>query len=145
MADPKPKRPVRRVRRYGAGNAPDPMGLAFEASACGHSGCGGSCNVRYVGPTTHLRDHYAVHAARGVAHVWPAAIVSGLAVLLTGAFVHAAMQPGQPAGADDLREISAQVRSLNTRLDRMEMFLNDAKASADAPPVVPISPPEKQK
>lgn len=110
-----------------AANAPEPTGPvggstpeeATEpmASMCGHSGCsGGACNVHYVGPTSHLRDHHIVHAARGISHVWSAAIITGLAVVITGAIafnsVQAETKP-MPSSASDLKVISQ-------RLDRIE-------------------------
>lgn len=129
-----------------AGNSPAPLGVALQASTCGHSGCeGDACHVHYVGPTSHLRDHYMVHAARGASHVWPAAIVSGLAILLTGVFVHAAVVPNDPAGITDIQEISAQIQRLSTRLERLETLVDESKGLVDAPPVVPMSPVETEK
>lgn len=134
------------MARSSAKHSLAPLGVAVQASTCGHSACSGeTCHVHYVGPTSHLRDHYMVHAARGASHVWPAAIVSGLAILLTGVFVHAAVIPSEPAGMTDIQEISAQIQRLSTRLERLEMLVDESKGLIDAPPVVPMSPVENEK
>ncbi len=95
---------------------------------CGHDGCGtGSCNVRYVGPVSHLRDHHALHAARGVAHVWTAAIVSGLAVVLTGVLAYNAAQAATanrlPAGG--AAAATSDMRMMMQRMDRMEAMMRN--------------------
>jgi len=92
MVEAKTKRTVRRVKK--AAHSPIPTGPigGLGGSTCGHSGCDSACRVRYVGPVTNIRDHHIIHAARGVAHVWTAAIVAGLAVVLTGAIAYTAVQ-----------------------------------------------------
>ncbi len=92
-------------------------------NSCGHDNCSSNgCNVRYVGPVSHMRDHHALHAARGVAHVWTAAIVSGLAVVLTGVLAYSAAQartvtaPAQP---------SAEMRMVMQRMERLEMMMKE--------------------
>lgn len=126
MEELKPKKTVARRRRVmKAANAPEPTGPVGGSTPdeptdpqCGHMGCtGGSCNVHYVGPTSHMRDHHIVHAARGISHVWSAAIITGLAIVITGAIalssVQAATSPSASSGSSDLRAISQ-------RLDRIE-------------------------
>ena len=130
MASPMPKTPRRRTRRVAEANSPMPEGVSMAASTCGHSDCGTACNVRYCGPTSHLRDHYAVHAARGAAHVWPAAIVSGLAVILTGTLAYSTMQPAH-ASSDDLRATTTELHILQAKLDRMEVTIDEAQVAAD--------------
>lgn len=84
-------------------------------STCGHSACtGGKCNVRYVGPVSHIRDHHVVHAARHASHVWSAAIVAGLAVVLTGALGYAAI------GAEPSGSMYGEFQQINHRLDKIE-------------------------
>lgn len=99
-----------------AGNSPAPCG---PGSSCGHSGCGVSCQVRYVGPTSHPRDHHAQAAAHGVKQVWTAAIVAGLAVVLTGAIAYSAVEAQSPSskGSDS--------NSVSRRLDKIEERLRD--------------------
>ncbi len=111
---------------------PDP---AAAFAACGHDGCGTTgCNVRYVGPVSHVRDHHALHAARGVAHVWTAAIVSGLAVVVTGFLAYNAAQAREipvPRGS------SSDMRAIMQRLDRMEMMMREAAERCVPPPADP--------
>jgi hypothetical protein len=76
--------------------------------------------VRYVGPTSHLHDHHIIHAARGVAHVWTAAIVAGLAVVLTGAIAYTAVE-AQSAS-------STQSGGGNSELSEIRMKLNNVEA-----------------
>ena len=99
---------------------PDAMG-AFNA--CGHEGCHeGGCKVRYVGPVSHLRDHHALHAARGVVHVWTAAIVSGLAVVITGFLAYGAVQ-ARTVAPPVVRGPSPEMLAITQRLDRMEEMM----------------------
>lgn len=109
--------------------APSPMN-AFNT--CGHDGCNsGGCNVRYVGPVSHLRDHHALHAARGVAHVWTAAIVSGLAVVVTGVLAYNAAQAREMPAP---RGPSVEMRAIMERLDRMEAMMKDVAERCSPPP-----------
>jgi hypothetical protein len=81
--------------------------------------------VRYVGPVSHLRDHHALHAARGVAHVWTAAIVSGLAVVLTGVLAYGSVQAAANSGGR--RSQSQELRTIMERLDRLETSMQEVK------------------
>lgn len=115
-----------------AASSPAPSSMnAFNT--CGHDGCNsGGCNVRYVGPVSHLRDHHALHAARGVTHVWTAAIVSGLAVVVTGVLAYNAAQAREiptPRGS------SAEMRVIMERLDRMEAMMRDVADRCSPPPM----------
>lgn len=111
MDDLKPKKTVRRRAVAKAGHSPvpaGPIGGSDESSGgapCGHGGCGVMCNVRYVGPTSHMRDHHIVHVARGVSHIWSAAIITGFAIVLTGAVAFHAVQ-----ASTDQRAQEAQVK-----------------------------------
>lgn len=118
------RRPATRLS-MAAASSPTP-GSMGASSKCGHDGCGSSgCSVRYVGPVSHLRDHHALHAANGVAHVWTAAVVSGLAVVLTGVIAYNAQAatPRRPAPP------SADTRLLMERLDRMERAMHEMAQS----------------
>ncbi len=96
-----------------------------SVAMCGHDGCDTSCRVRYVGPVSHLRDHHALHAARGVGHVWTAAIVTGLAIVLTGAVAYTAVQARDQDTAAPKRALSADTRALMERLDKLEREIQD--------------------
>lgn len=127
---PKQKRTVRKTTKASSSPIPcGPTGGSMEdmPSVCGHSGCGGgTCNVRYVGPTTHMRDHHIVHAARGASNVWTAAIVAGLAVVLTGAIAYTAL--GADYNQPVMTDMDGQFRFINQRLDRMEDTLESLMA-----------------
>lgn len=122
MEETKPKRTVRRAKK--AANSPIPSGPIGSAnmggSTCGHSGCETSCKVRYVGPVTNIRDHHIIHAARGVAHVWTAAIVAGLAVVLTGAIAYTAVQAENPNGNSKDAYTLRELAKINSRLNTIE-------------------------
>lgn len=119
------RRPATRLA-MAAASSPAP-GSMSAFNTCGHDGCGGSgCSVRYVGPVSHLRDHHALHAARGVAHVWTAAVVSGLAVVLTGVVAYNAQ-----AATTTRRAMvpAADMRMVMERLDRMERAMHEMAQS----------------
>lgn len=129
MEETKPKR--RTVKRRSVakttdeGSTPIPSGPGTDA-LCGHGGCGsGQCNVRYVGPTSHPRDHYALHAARGVAHIWMAVIVTGVSMVLTGALAFTAVQ-AKTDQDQSLRDgkSRADLTRVMERLDKIERAVN---------------------
>ncbi len=106
-------------RMASAANSPEPSG-----PMCGHGDCGADCKVRYVGPTSHMRDHHIIHAAKGVAHVWSAAIVTGFALVLTGAIALTAAQASTDAKlsvsqSGVKQDLGREIRQLNAKLDAM--------------------------
>lgn len=119
-------------------------------STCGHSGCQDTCNVRYIGPVSHIRDHHALHAARGAGHIWAASIVTGFAIVLTGAIAF------QSAQAKTEREARSNVtgqrseqQELIERLNRLEALVRDTRRAcgggesvSSTPPVIPPRPGE---
>ncbi len=125
----KAKRGVRRVGSARAASSPEPEGPVMSGNTCGHGGCGHACRVRYVGQTSHLRDHHALHAARGVTHVWSAAIVTGLAVVLTGTIGYSVVQArdgAMPPANTRGRVVAAtreDVMAVQARLDDMQRML----------------------
>jgi len=132
MEEMKSKR--RSVKRRSAavvadeGSTPIPGGPGSDA-LCGHSGCsGGTCNVRYVGATSHPRDHHALHAARGVTHIWMAAIVTGVSMVLTGALAFTTVQAktDQSQALRDGKSRADWVRIID-RLDKMDKALADVR------------------
>lgn len=130
------KKPVRRTVRKAA-NTPVPeamsTGMSAMGSTCGHDGCSTACNVRYVGPTSHMRDHHIVHTARGVAQVWTAAIVAGLAVVLTGAIAWSTVDAqSKPASDTSNAAVRQGIEQLGKRLDRMEDMLKTLTAQCKA-------------
>ena len=128
MEATKTKRTVRRTTKTMSSPVPSgPVGGAVigGGTTCGHSGCETACRVRYVGPVSSIRDHHIIHAARGVAHVWSAAIVAGLAIVLTGAIAYTAVQADSDV-AHQTEQISLQrqLSQVGARLDRIERTVN---------------------
>lgn len=123
MADLKPKKATRR-RVMKDGGSPVPTGpMGGDDPTCGHGGCGSACSVRYVGPTTHVRDHHILHTARGVSHIWTAAVVTGFAVVLTGAVAYTSAQ-----GISERRATLSQAtvkQDLNVQIGRMNVQINE--------------------
>ena len=112
-------------RTVAAANSPEPSG-----PMCGHGGCEAECKVRYVGPTSHIRDHHIVHAAKGVTHIWSAAIVTGFALVLTGAIALTAVQASTDAkmGVGQLsvkQDLGREIRMLNAKLDVMNATVQE--------------------
>lgn len=131
MAELSSKKPVRRPVRKAA-NSPVPPPLS-SGPTCGHDGCGTACSVRYVGPTSHMRDHHIVHTARGISQVWTAAIVAGLAVVLTGAVAWSAVDAQQKTTTDPgLAAVRTSVDMLGKRMDRMEDLLKQLVSQCKA-------------
>lgn len=133
--DSKPKRRVVRRRAITPisdmeeGASPVPAGLMSDPE-CGHGGCGHQCNVHYVGPTSPIRDHHIMHAAKGVTHIWGATIVTGLALVLTGAIAYNAVEAKtelKAAAAVKQGTTRADWVRIMNRLDQMDRALNDVK------------------
>lgn len=108
----------------GAGHSPIPKGPG-SYPVCGHSGCGAQCQVRYVGLTSHIRDHHALHAARGITHIWAAAIVTGLAVVLTGVVAYSSVS----AKSSDRGASQADWARITARLQQIETSLQETKVA----------------
>lgn len=143
---PKQKKPVRKLKSASTPIPEGPTGglTSVMEGTCGHSACtGGKCAVRYVGPTTPVRDHHIVHAARHASHIWSAAIVSGLAVVLTGAIGYAAFgaETANPGGT-----LYGEFQQINQRLDKIETMVRtlvdrgDAQKPAPAKEQAPAAP-----
>lgn len=116
----KTKKRVIRVRK--AANSPEPTGHA-SFSACGHSLCKDRCVVRHVGPTSQMRDHHILHAGRGVAHVWTAVVIAGLAIVITGAVAYSSAN-AQNQKLDDKRTEQSTEAILN-KIDSLQERISD--------------------
>lgn len=121
----KTKKRVTHVRK--AANSPEPTGYS-SLSTCGHSLCKDRCVVRHVGPTSHMRDHHILHAGRGVAHVWTAVIIAGLAIVLTGAVAYSAAN-AQNQKIDDERSEQSTEAILN-KIDGLQERIGELEAQA---------------
>lgn len=76
-----------------------------------------------------MRDHHAMHAANGMTHVWAAAIVTGLAIVLTGAVAYTQVEASGVTAAVARPDTAAILK----RLDALEQTLADVKAACAAP------------
>jgi len=137
---------TRNVRtRSKVGNSPEPAPQFTEPSMaplCGHSHCQDRCRVRYIGPTSHIRDHHILHTARGVAHVWTAAIIAGLAIVITGAIAFSAVNAqNQTQEAERMAQSTEQIIN---KIDTLEYRMAALEKSQDALqrqlPVTPVTP-----
>jgi hypothetical protein len=102
---PRAKAPV-----AAAANTPPPCGR------CGSVDCDGNCStpisVRYCGATSHVSHHHARVAAEGQKHVWAAAVIAGLAVVVTVSVAYSAAQASSEARSS-MRNTVDQVQLLN--------------------------------
>ena len=135
----------RTVRR----RAPEAMDESLSATpeqmsaACGHSACGDTCNVHYVGPTSQIVDHHVYRAAHSASHVWAAAIISGLAVVLTGAIAYSSVEAAPTTTSNGVAITQTDVDRLVERLNTVEVELRDVKTScaAGGQNQLPTTPP----
>ena len=125
MGTPKTKTTTR--RSPSKASAPIPRG-PVGGSTCGHDGCERTCRVRYAGPTSPIHNEHIIHAARGASQVWTAAIVAGLAVVLTGAIAFSAVQ-AETSATDPTTLMLLSLRRIEMRLDRMEPKINRIAAA----------------
>ncbi|MCC7523139.1 hypothetical protein IT407_05095 [Candidatus Uhrbacteria bacterium] len=119
MSEETKMKPVRR-RAAKAASSPIPMG-----PACGHEGgCGeGGCKVRYVGPVSHLTDHHSYTAARASSHIWGAALITSLALVVTGAVAFNSVEAAQTKKAQEMYRQNANrgdIEKIITQLNRIE-------------------------
>lgn len=75
-----------------------------------------------------MHNHHIVHAARGASHIWAAAIVAGLAVVLTGSIAFSAVQ-AEEQQRDPTTLMLLALRRIEMRLDRMEPKINKIMAA----------------
>ncbi|MCE9586335.1 hypothetical protein K8R04_03385 [Candidatus Uhrbacteria bacterium] len=126
MSDALTKKPARR-RSAKAGASPIPCG---PGSTCGHDSCSGpSCRVRYVGPVSSLGDHHAYTASRGSTHIWAAALITSLALVVTGTVAFQSAEASQnkqaqilskqSASRADIAELKEMMRRIDGKLDKV--------------------------
>src|SRR5690349_8895228 len=91
-----PTTPKKSVRRKKAANTPIPTGKGNDPT-CGHDGSctSDACYVTYAGPVSRFHDHHMIVAARNTAHIWPAAVITSLALLVTASFAFSAVNASQ--------------------------------------------------
>ncbi len=141
---PKPRRRTASVK---AGASPIPSGMSSE---CGHDTCGSACRVKYVGPVSSLGDHHAFTASRGSTHAWSAAIITSLALVVTGTVAFQSVSASQTqrsetlskqtANRSDIAELKDMITRLNARLD--QVLSAKATKSSDGDMLKKIMPKE---
>lgn len=124
-----PSKPKKTVRRKKAASTPIPTGPG-TGPTCGHDGncTPNACYVTYAGPVSRVHDHHMINAARGTTHIWPAAIITSLALLVTGtvAFYSVdAAQDEQTAALQKQAANRADIERIMERLDKIERMTAD--------------------
>lgn len=133
-----------------AGNSPAPT---MQAPVCGHDGhCStNACNVRYVGPTSQLSDHHATHFAQASSHIWSAAVVTGLALVVTGSIAYQSVSAESTKAAKALQkqnanraDIAQVIEQLN-RIERVstetrDLLKGDTEPTTDAEKIEKVMP-----
>ena len=124
MSDSLVSKPRRRSMKAGASPAPCGPG-----STCGHETCKGpSCRVRYAGPVSSLGDHHAFTASRGSTHIWAAALITSLALVVTGTVAFQSVEASQTKRAEilskqsanrsDIAELKEMIRRMDAKLEK---------------------------
>lgn len=101
-----------------AGNSPAP---SMQAPVCGHDGhCStNACAVRYVGPTSQISDHHATHFAQASTHIWSAAVITGLALVVTGAIAYQSVKAESTKTAQTLQKQNANRADIAKVIDQL--------------------------
>lgn len=131
-----------------AGASPIPCGPSSE---CGHDTCNGpACRVKYVGPVSSLGDHHAFTASRGSTHIWAAAVITSLALVVTGTIAfqtadaqqtkRAEVLSGQNANRADIADLKDMMIRMNAKLD--QVLTSKAAKASDADMLKKIMPQE---
>lgn len=112
--------------------------MAAYAPVCGHEGCDTSCNVRYVGAVSQITDHHIVKASHATSHIWAAAVISGLAVVLTGAIAYTSVQAESNQSPAAIQASTATHDDVNVLLDRIVQLQDEIEQTRKA--CTPVSP-----
>jgi len=133
-----PTTPKKSVRRKKAANAPMPSGPGNDPT-CGHDGSctAAACNVTYAGPVSRMHDHHMVVAARNTSHIWPAAVITSLALLVTGSLAFSSVQASQDAKTAALEKQTANradVDRIVQQLNRIEAIVAETRDAVKGQP-----------
>ena len=79
-----------------------------------------SHHVHIVGPTTQANDHHLIHAARGITHVWTAAVVAGLGVVITAALGYVSLQMDAARTTQHTDTAKIALQRIDQRLSSLE-------------------------
>lgn len=106
--------------------------MAAHGSVCGHEGCDTICNVRYVGAVSQITDHHIIKASHASSHIWAAAVISGLAVVLTGAIAYTSVQAESSSSQTAMQASSATHDDINVLLDRLVQLQDEVEQTRKA-------------
>jgi hypothetical protein len=125
-----PTKPKKTIIRKKAGSTPIPNGPGSTGPTCGHEGkcTTNACHVTYAGPVSRLQDHHMITASRGTTHIWPAAVITSLALLVTGSVAFYSVDASQSERSSALQEQTANradIAKLEAQLNRIESMTTD--------------------
>jgi hypothetical protein len=115
--------------------------MAARAAVCGHENCDTTCNVRYVGAVSQITDHHIIKASHASSHVWAAAVISGLAVVLTGAIAYTSVNAESSNSPAAIQASMATHDDINTLLDRIERLQTQVEQARQA--CAPVAPEDE--
>jgi hypothetical protein len=84
-----------------------------------------------------MHDHHMVVAARNTNHIWPAAVITSLALLVTASFAFSAASASQDAQAAALQKQNANradVDRIVQQLNRIEATLSETRDAVTTKP-----------
>lgn len=124
-----PSKPKKTTRRRKASSTPIPTGPG-TGPTCGHDGncTPNACKVTYAGPVSRVHDHHVISAARGTTHIWPAAIITSLALLVTASVAFYSVDAAQDERTAALQKQTANradIEKIMERLDKIERMTAD--------------------
>jgi hypothetical protein len=125
-----PTTPKKTVRRKKAASTPIPTGPGSSDPTCGHDGncTANACAVTYAGPVSRLHDHHVIRASRGTTHIWQAAVITSLALLVTGTVAFYSVDAAQDQRAAALQKQAANradTQKIVEQLNRIERMTTD--------------------
>ncbi len=127
--------PKKAVRRRKAGSTPIPTGPG-NTNTCGHDGkcTPNACAVTYAGPVSRMHDHHMIVAARATSHIWPAAVITSLALLVTGTVAFSGVNAGVDSNTRALQKQAANrsdIERIVQQLNRIERALADQNTAPE--------------
>ncbi|HVM91101.1 MAG TPA: hypothetical protein VMU11_04375 [Verrucomicrobiae bacterium] len=134
-----PMTPKKSVRRRKASSTPIPTGPGSSGATCGHDGScsANNCQVTYAGPVSRMQDHHMVVAARNTSHIWPAAVITSLALLVTGSLAFSSVQAAQDAKTAALEKQAANRADIDRivqQLNRIEAIVTETRDAVKTQP-----------
>ncbi len=116
-----PTKPKKTTRSRKAASTPIPTGPG-TGPTCGHDGncTPNACYVTYAGPVSRVHDHHMISAARGTMHIWPAAIITSLAMLVTGSVAFYSVDAAQDERTAALQKQAANRADIEMIMDRLD-------------------------